>query len=321
MEGDVVVEQRYKPKKTDKLKELWQKMKEQKQLLVMSVPFVIYAIVFYYIPLLGWSMAFQNYKPSKGMFEQEWVGLEQFRNLFMGNDFLRVIKNTLGMSIINLVFGFIAAVGLALLINEVKKTSFKKVVQTASYLPHFLSWVVVSGLVLNVLATEDGLLNNILMGLNIIETPILWLGVPEYFWWIVGAANVWKEMGWNSIIYLAAISGIDPTLYEAAEIDGANRFHKMLYVTLPCIKPTIIILLIMNIGWILNAGFEVQYLLGKGIIMDVAETIDIFTLKYGISIGNYSLATAAGMFKSVVSIVLIGLCNWIAKKTGEDRLI
>lgn len=322
MEGEVQVVKRHKPRVSKgNIKATLKKMKEQKQLLAMSVPFVIYILIFYYWPLTGWVMAFQNFRPAKGLLDQEWVGLQQFKTLFFDNDFIRVIRNTLCMSVINLVFGFVTSILLALLINEIHRTGFKKIVQTISYLPHFLSWVVVSSLVINVLAAEDGLLNNILIWAKVIKEPVLWLGVPKYFWWIIGAANVWKEVGWNSIIYLAAMSGIDPALYEAAEIDGANRFQRMRYVTLPCIKPTIIILLIMNIGWILNAGFEVQFLLGKGLVMDVSETIDIFTLKYGIAIGNYSLATAAGMFKSVVSILLIGICNGIAKKTGDERLI
>ena len=171
------------------------------------------------------------------------------------------------------------------------------------------------------LAVENGAVNDLLVALGIIKEPVLFLSEPKYFWGIVGFTYVWKELGWNTIIYLAAIAGIDPTLYEAAEIDGCNRYHKMWFITLPGIKATIIILLIMSIGRILDAGFELQYLLRNGLIQDVAETIDIYVIKYGIQSSNYSLATAAGMFKNVVNVTLIFIANWIAKRVGEERLI
>jgi putative aldouronate transport system permease protein len=194
-------------------------------------------------------------------------------------------------------------------------------VQTISYLPHFLSWVIVTGLVASMLAVENGAINDVFMFLGIIKEPLLWLSVPKYFWGIIGATYVWKEVGWNTIIYLAAIVGIDPALYEAAEIDGCNRYQKMWNITLPGIKPTIIIMMIMSIGHILDAGFEMQYLLRNGLIQDVADTIDIYVLMYGLQRSNYSLATAAGMFKNIVNISLIFIANEIAKRAGEERLI
>ena len=171
------------------------------------------------------------------------------------------------------------------------------------------------------LSSSGGTVNNVLMAMGIIDKPVLWLGQQKYFWWINTFGNVWKEMGWNSIIYIAAMAGIDQSLYEAAEIDGANRYQKMLHVTLPGIRSTIVVILIMNVGWILNAGFELPYLLGRGLVLDVSETIDIFVLTYGINSGNYSLATAAGIFKSVISIVLVASTNWIANKLGENALM
>lgn len=208
----------------------------------------------------------------------------------------------------------------ALLLNEVRLMLAKKFIQTISYLPHFLSWIIVTGIVMDVLAADTGIINTILVGLHIVDAPISFFAETKYFWGIVGLTNVWKEVGWGSIIYLAAITAINPDLYEAAEIDGAGRIKKILYVTLPGIKSTIFILLIMNIGNIVNAGFELQYLLGNGLVQSVSQTIDIFVLKYGISLNNYSLATAAGIFKSVISIVLIYLANSFAKKSGEERL-
>ena len=299
---------------------IWRRMVKQKELILMAIPFVIYAFVFYYAPLSGWVMAFQKYKPNKGWLDQQWCGFDQFTLLFSDSTFLRVLRNTLGMSIINLVLGFIFSIGFALILNEVRQLTIKKFIQTISYLPHFLSWIIVTGIVMDVLSTETGIINQLLMSLNFIDTPTNFFAAPKYFWWIVGLANVWKETGWGSIIYLAAIAAISPDLYEAASIDGASRLQQMRHITLPGIKSTVFILLIINIGNVLNAGFEVQYLLGNGLIQKVSQTIDIFVLKYGISLNNYSLATAAGIFKSAISIILIVIANKIAKVAGEERL-
>ncbi|GJM82063.1 sugar ABC transporter permease [Paenibacillus sp. HMSSN-139] len=280
-----------KAKKRKRQRITWSIIKDQRQLIFMSVPLLAYIILFAYVPVWGWTMAFQNYKPARSFGQQEWIGFKQFKFLFTDDSFTRVLRNTLGMSIINLILGFVTAIVLALLLNEIKKIFWKRTVQTISYLPHFLSWIIVTGIVATSLAS-DGIVNDVLMRLHLIKEPILWLSEGKYFWGVVGASHVWKEVGWNTIIYLAAMAAIDPALYEAADIDGASRYRKMFHVTLPGIKPTIVILLIMSIGHILEAGFEVQYLLGNGLVVDWAETIDIFVLKYGIAQGNYSLATA-----------------------------
>ncbi|MBN1648687.1 MAG: sugar ABC transporter permease [Spirochaetales bacterium] len=302
-------------------KSIFGKMYRQRQLLIMSVPIMLYVILFAYVPLWGWTMAFQNFKPAKSFFQQEWVGLRWFKFLFSDKVFLRTIRNTIAMSFINTTLGFITAIAFALLLNEVKKIFFKRSIQTISYLPHFLSWVIVTGLVANMLAVENGAVNNLLMALHIIKEPVLWLSRPKYFWGIIGVTYVWKEVGWNTIIYLAAIASIDPALYEAAEMDGCNRYRKMWHITLPSIRPTIIILLIMSIGRILDAGFEMQYLLRNGLVQDYSDTIDIYVLMFGLQRSNFSLATAAGLFKNVVNISLIFIANWIAKKTGQERLV
>ncbi|PYG89183.1 putative aldouronate transport system permease protein [Ruminiclostridium sufflavum DSM 19573] len=299
----------------------WSLLKNQKQLVFMSVPLLIYILLFSYAPIWGWLMAFQNYKPAKSFFNQKWVGLQQFEYLFKDEAFIRDFVNTLCMSVINLVLSFVTAIILALLLNEIKNMFFKRTIQTISYLPHFLSWIIVCGIVSTCLSTEGGIVNEVLMALGIIDSPVLWLSEGKYFWGIVGAANVWKELGWNTIIYIAAIASIDPAQYEAAEMDGAGRFRKMWNVTLPGIKSTIIILLIMNIGRVMDAGFEIQYILGNGLVSDWSETIDIYVLKYGIKQFNYSLATAAGIIRSVISIVLLFAANFVAKKLGEERLI
>ncbi|MBE6063773.1 MAG: sugar ABC transporter permease [Clostridium butyricum] len=304
----------------NKKKSFLERAKKQKSLIFMSIPFVIYVIIFCYTPLVGWLMAFQKFNPAKGILNQQWVGLDQFKFLFSDDNFLKILRNTLCMSIINLTLSFVCSILFALLLNEVKNVLFKKFTQTISYLPHFLSWIIVTGIVSEVLSPSTGIINELLQTFHIINQPINFFAETKYFWGIVGITNVWKEVGWGSIIYLASITAINPDLYEAAEIDGAGRIQKILHVTLPGIKSTICILLIMNVGNILNAGFEIQYLLGNGLVQEVSQTIDIFVLKYGIGLNNYSLATAAGIFKSIVSIVLIFIANKIAKAAGEERL-
>ncbi|SFF08018.1 putative aldouronate transport system permease protein [Paenibacillus catalpae] len=300
---------------------VFKRMRGQKQLMLMSLPILIYVVIFSYYPIWGWTMAFQNFSPAKQFSEQQWVGFKQFKFLFSDEIFLQVLRNTIGMSLINMVLGFVTAIVFAVLLNEIKNKLYKRTIQTISYLPHFLSWIIVTGIVANTLSVDGGIVNDVLMKLGFINEPVMWLSKPHYFWGIVAGSHIWKEVGWNAIIYLAAITSIDPSLYEAAEIDGANRYKKMMHITLPGIKSIVIILLIMNLGWILEAGFEVQYLLGNGVVVDWSQTIDIFVLKYGLQVGNYSLATAAGIFKTAVSITLIFAANKIAQRFGEDKLI
>ncbi len=300
---------------------LWDKIKRQKALILMSVPFVVHIIIFKYVPIWGWLMAFQNYWPGKGLFQQTWVGFENFRLLFKDVVFYQVLRNTLAMSIIKLVMGTVTSIALALAINEVRAVKFKKTAQTISYLPHFISWVVAANLVRDALSTDGGIINQVLMSLRIIKEPIMFLGIPKMFWWIIGISHVWKEVGWGAIIYLAAIAGIDPALYEAAVIDGAGRLKQMWYITLPSIRPTISILLIMNMGYLMSSGFEQQYLLQNGRVIDYARVFAIYELDYGIKMMRYSFATAVGIFKSVVSLILVFAANQIAKRWGQEGLM
>ena len=302
-------------------KSKWNLLGKQKMLVLMSVPFVLYVILFRYVPLWGWTMAFQDYKPFKTFSEQDWVGFKWFVDLFKDKEFRLSMINTVGMSLITTALGYITAIILAVFMNEVRYLGPKRFVQTVSYLPHFLSWVIVCGLVANVLSVEDGILNEILIGLGVTKEPVQWLATQKYFWHIVGWTYVWKEVGWNTIVYLGAMTAIDPCLYEAAEIDGCGRLRKIWHITLPGIKPTIIIMMIMSAGHILDANFEMPYLLQNGLIQDVSETIDIYVLKYGFKLSRYGLATAAGIFKNAVNILLLLLANWLAKKSGEERLI
>ena len=299
----------------------WKEIKRQKVLLIWSALFVIYGIIFYYLPLAGWITAFQHYKPKDGFLGSKFVGLDKFEFLFDLADprFYRVIRNTLCMGLLNLVTSFFMAILFAILLNELKSKWGKKFIQTVSYLPHFLSWIIVTAILHDALSAS-GIVNELLMNLGLIKKEIYFFAEPWLFWPIVAFANLWKETGWNAIVYLAAITAIDPSLYEAAAIDGAGRWAKIRYITLPGIKPTIMILLLINVGNVLNAGFEVQYILGNDLIQKVSETIDMYVLNWGVSMGDYSLGTAAGIFKSTVSIVLILFCNWLAKRSGEERL-
>lgn len=297
----------------------WKEIKRQKVLLLWSAIIVIYGAIFYYLPLTGWIMAFQNYKPKKGILHSAFIGMDKFKTLFSDKSFLQTIRNTLAMGVINLILSFITAIVFAILLNEVKNNGRKKVVQTISYLPHFLSWIIVTSILHDALSST-GIVNELLLKFGFVDKSVNFFAHTGYFWPIVGFANVWKETGWNAIIYLAAITAIDPCLYEAASIDGAGRWGKIKHVTLPGIKPTIIVLLLMNVGNVLNAGFEIQYILGNGLIQSVSQTIDIYVLKWGISQGDYSIGTAAGIFKSLVSIILIVIANKVAKRYGEERL-
>lgn len=297
------------------------KVFQQRTLVFMSVPFLIWLFIFKYLPVYGWTIAFQKFRPAKGWLDQEWVGFQHFQTLFADERFYRILRNTLAMATINLFLSTVTAIGLAILLNEVRNIVFKRLTQTISYLPHFISWVVAASIVQQTLS-PDGIINQMLVWGGAIEkgNEILFLGVGEWFWGIFGLTSVWKELGWNTIVYLAAMTMIDPSQYEAAKIDGAGRFQRMWHITLPGIKPVIIVLLIMNIGWLLSQGFEPQYLLGNGMNVDYSEVIDIFVLKYGIGQGNFSLGVAAGIFKTVVSFILIFGANHLAKRMGEARL-
>jgi putative aldouronate transport system permease protein len=329
-----ISEEKFKRPKTErepkiKNKITWKKIVRQRDLIFMSIPLLFYILFFAYYPLHGWSMAFQKYKPSiRSMWDQEWVGFDHFRKLLdysslIGERFFRSVKNTLGQSIYTMVLGIVCAIILSLLLNEVKQIGFKRVIQNISYLPHFLSWVIATSLIATALAmpSSGGIINIVLLKLHIISEPVLFLQKPDYFWSVVAWGNLWKSLGWNTIIYLAAMTAINPEYYEAAEIDGANRYQKMWHITLPSIRPTIVILLIMSTGHLLSSGFELQYLLGTTILQTTAENIDVYVLRYGIQQSNYSLATVAGIMKTVVSFFMVFTVNWIAGLLGSEKLV
>jgi putative aldouronate transport system permease protein len=299
----------------------WKSVLQQKYLYLMSIPFVIWVFVFSYIPLWGWLMAFQNYKPVKSFSEQKWVGLDNFKELFQDERFYLVLRNTLAMSGLGLVVGFVIPILFAVMLNELRGSVFKRTVQTVSYLPHFVSWVVVGGIVYKTLAIDGGVVNDLLVWLHVIDEPIQFMAKGKYFWGIVTASDVWKETGWNAIIYLAAITGIDKELYEAAKVDGAGRIKQMFNITLPGIRSTITVLLIMNIGHLIGIGFEKQFQLGNSLVTDYSEVLDLYALKYGIEISRFSYGTAISMFTSVVSVILLLTANGVMKKLTKESIM
>lgn len=292
----------------------------QRYLYLMSIPFVIWLFVFNYVPIWGWTMAFQNYKPSKSFSEQKWVGFDQFKTLFHDDQFYQVLRNTLAMSGMGLVAGFIFPIVFAMLLNEAKSMAFKRITQTISYLPHFVSWVVVAGIVTNMLSL-DGIVNHLLMWLHITQEPIQIMAKEHWFWGVVTGSDVWKETGWSAIIYLAAITGIDKEQYEAARVDGAGRLRQMWNITLPGIRSTIMVLFIMSIGHLLSNGYEKQMLLGNPLVTDYSQVLDLYALNYGIKIAHFSYGTAISMFNSVVSVFLLFTANGLFKKFAKESIM
>ena len=282
----------------------------------MSVPMLLYVLLFNYAPLWGWVTAFQDYQAKKGMFGSPWVGLDNFKWLFGNNDFLLSIRNTLAMSLINLVFGTVSAVLLAVLLNEVRNRSFKRTVQTVTYLPHFLSMVIVVSMAQNIFVS-NGPVNELLLSLGIIKEPVFWLGEGKYFWWLVGVINVWKEVGWGTIIYISAMTAIDPCLYEAAAIDGAGRWKQTLHVTIPGLVPTVVLLSTLAMGNVLNAGFDQVFNMYNQLVISSADIIDTYVYRIGITNMQFSLGTAAGLFKSVVSLILVVISYSLAYKFAD----
>ena len=290
------------------------------------LPSVIWVLLFSYLPMYGIYMAFVNYQPGMGaggfltqLFTSKGVGLSWFRYFFTSTDFYTIMRNTIAQSVLTFVFSFPAPIILAVALNEVRVTAVKRVVQTASYLPYFISWVIAANMIVTLLSSE-GAVNNILTALGLTREPIIFLQEPKLFWFIVAGSNVWKETGYNSVIYLAAIASINPELYESASIDGANKTMKIRHIILPSLKPTIAILLILSSSNLINAGFEQQFLLMNQTVMNVAEVIDTYNYRYGLVRGMYSYATAIGLFKTVISFGLLVFANQMSKRLSTHGL-
>lgn len=284
---------------------------------IMLLPVITYYIVFHYVPLYGAQIAFKNFTPSKGIWDSPWVGFKYFEEFFNSYYFERLLRNTVLISLYDLIFGFPAPIILALLLNEIKSNIFKRTVQTVTYLPHFISLVVICGMIIDFLA-RDGLVNNILNRFGIESIPFMIK--PEWFRTIYVASNIWQGIGWGSIIYLAALSNIDPQLYEAATIDGAGRFRQALHVTLPGILPTVVIMLILRLGQMLNVSSEKILLLYNTSTYETADVISTFVYRKGILEASYSYSTAIGLFNSVINFALLVIANFISRKATETSL-
>lgn len=298
----------------DLLKYIWKK-RFMYSILVLPL---LYYVIFEYLPIYGIVIAFQNYVPGTSMMNNEWIGFKNFELVFSSKPFLEALRNTIIISFYKIIFGFPFPIIIALLLNELKILRFKKVVQTAIYFPHFVSWVIVGAIVLSMFSVNDGLFNMIIkqFGLN----PVNIMGNPKYFRSILVLSSMWKEAGMSSIIYLAAITSVDTQVYEAAIIDGANKWQQTKYVTLPGISSTIVILFILQLGSILSAGMEQTLVLLNPLVASVGENIDTFVYKVGMKEGDYSFSTAVGLFKSLVGYIFVMGSNWLSKKVNDESI-
>ncbi|MFD1466541.1 ABC transporter permease [Lapidilactobacillus mulanensis] len=302
-------------KKTAKQKK-WRQIRGNHALYLMLLPGVLYFIIFKYIPMGGLVIAFQDYQPFLGIMHSPFVGVEHFARLFGEATFWELIKNTLVIFGLDIAFAFPFPILLALLLNELQSVKFKKTVQTIIYLPHFMSWVIVVSLFYVLLTTEGGVINNILASMG--HAKISFLTDPHWLRPIYVFQEIWKGSGWGTIIYLAAITNVDTQLYEAADMDGAGKIKKMWHITLPCIRPTIITLFILQIGKVMDLGFEHMFLLMNSMNKNVAQIFDTYVYTAGIQNGQLSYSTAVGLFKGVVGLILVMIANKLAHSVGED---
>lgn len=288
-----------------------------KWLYLLLLPGLVFLIIFRYIPIFGNVIAFMDYNPYDAS-QNVWVGLKHFQDLLTRPQFLQVFGNTLYISILKMVCGFPIPIILALMMNEMKNLKFKKVAQTLLYLPNFISWVVLAGLIMNMLDPDTGLVTSIINSIS--GEKIQVLTDTRYFVPMLIITDIYKGAGWGTIIYFAALSGVDPQLYEAAEIDGARKWKQLLHITLPSITPTIVVMLILSCNNIVNAGFDQIFMLYTALVYSVADIIDTYVYRIGIQNADYSFSTAAGLFKSVIAFVMILIVNTVAKKTGNEGI-
>lgn len=307
-----------KKKKGIKQKSMSKQILKYRNYYIMLLSGLIFVILFLYLPIFYNFIAFKDYKIFLGPLGSPWCGLKNFTKLFRTPDFMRILKNTFALCFLKILIGFPIPIILALLINEVKNIMFKKTIQTIVYLPHFISWVIIATIASTLLSPSDGVINLLLNKLGI--NSIFFMGDSRYFRGVLVATDIWKEMGWSAIIYLAALSGVPLDLYEAATVDGANKLQKMKYVTFPCILPTIIIMLLLRIGNILNSNFEQVFTMYNSSVYDVADIIDTYVYRVGIIQTQYGFSASAGLFKSIISLVLVVTCNWLTKKAGQESL-
>ncbi len=304
-------------RKDNLFKVLWR----QRYLQAMILPILVWLVLFKYLPMLGIQIAFKNYKLALGIWASPWKGLDNIKEVLNDVNIYKAALNTIGISAMKLVFYFPAPIIFALMLNEVPGHRLKRVLQTVSYFPHFIAYSVVALMVTLWLSPSTGFVNNVLLNLGLVQQPILFLGIADAFWWIVLVVELWKNIGWGSIIYLAAITGVDQNLYEAATVDGAGRFKKILHITLPCIRSTIVALFILQVGNIFHgANFDLCYLLGNSLNVTRSDILETYVLRIGISMARFSYGTAVGLLLSIISMALVLTANSISKRALGEGL-
>jgi putative aldouronate transport system permease protein len=300
-----------KTKRFNYLKRYW-------DLYLIMLPGIAYFIIYKYLPMAGIVIAFQDYGVFAGIRGSEWVGLEHFKNMFTDAEFYQIFKNTLLISLYKLLWGFPGPIILAIMLNEVRNMMYKRSIQTLVYLPHFLSWVIISGVLVNMLSPATGIINQFIEFLGF--EPIFFLAEPDWFRAVLVVSDIWKEVGWGAIVFLAAIAGIDPQQYEAAIMDGANKWKQIIHITLPSMMSTIVIMLLLRLGHILDAGFEQIFVLYSPLVYDVSDVIQTYVYRMGITQAQFSFTTAVGLFESVVGLILVVAANKAVKKVGQEGI-
>lgn len=298
----------------------WHNLKAQFEIQSMVLPSIIFLIIFAYIPMYGIIIAFKDYDLFAGINGSPWIGFEHFKEFFYDPLLGNVIRNTLVINGLGLLIGFPAPIIFALLLNEVSNNKFKSIVQSISYLPHFVSWVIFGGLILTMLSPSNGIINYALIQLGILDEAINFIGKENYFWFILVGGEMLKGLGWGAIIYIAAISGVDQELFEAATIDGAGRFQKIWYVTIPSIMGTVVVMFIFSVSAMLNTGIEQILVLQNPLNLSTSETLDTYVYKTGLQQMRYSYSTAVGLAKSVIAVILLLLANYMSKKITDNSL-
>ncbi|MDR2483251.1 MAG: ABC transporter permease subunit [Treponema sp.] len=296
----------------------WRYFWKMRYLYILLVPAAVYYIIFKYVPMYGVVIAFKDFSFSKGILNSPWIGFGNFKYLFELNDFYKVFANSIYLSFLRLVWGFPIPIILALLLNEMRGIQYKKILQTLVYLPHFISWVILGGIIVSFLSPSWGIVNYLIKGMG--GEPVFFMAKEAYFRSIIVISDIWKGAGWGTIIYLAAITGISPELYEAAIVDGANKLQRLWCITLPCIKTTIILCLILRMGSIMNNGFEQIFVLQNSQNLSVSEVFETWVYRLGLLNGRFSFAATVGLFTSLVSLFFLIGADQIAKRMGEEGI-
>lgn len=291
-------------------------VKRDKYLYLLIMPGVLFFLIFKYVPMWGIVIAFQDYSPYMGVLQSPWVGFDHFIRFFSNPDFYLLFRNTMMISLLNLIFFFPLPILLSVMLNELRSVVFGRIVQTIVYMPHFLSWVIIAGISYLLLSQSSGIVNLFLSSAGFKE--IDFLTNANLFWGLLTTQTIWKETGWGTILFLAAIAGINPQLYEAAKIDGANRFRQIWHITLPGIRSVVLILFILRLGQIMDVGFEQVFLMMNGAVSQVSDVFETYVYRLGIQGGQFSFSTAVGLFKSVVGLILVIGANYVARRMGEE---